>query len=67
MSNFYKQSYSRGQKRSAVYSRETGSRNMKRENKKFADEKIKEDLGNLDIDQNVLLHRRNVFTAQNFQ
>ena len=44
MSNFYKASYSRGQKRSAIQSRETGSRNGKRNNKIGYDEKIRDDL-----------------------
>ena len=67
MSNFYKPSYSRGQKRSTVYSREGGNRNMKKDNKMFVDEKMKEGLGDLETDQNIMLHRRNVFTAQNLQ
>ena len=40
---------------------------MRRDNKLYADEKIREDLCNLETDNNILLHRRNVFTAQNFQ
>ena len=33
----------------------------------FADEKMKEGSGDLEADQNIMLHRRNVFTAQNLQ
>lgn len=65
MSNFYKTSYSRGQKRSALHSREEGKRNIKKDNKIFDPEKNKDGLIDLETDQNVIFHRKNVFTAQN--
>lgn len=65
MSNFYKPSYSRGQKRSAIYSREDGKRNSKKDHKVFGEEKIKDGLADLETDQNAMFHRKNVFTAQN--
>ena len=64
ISNFYKLSYSRGKKRSAIYSREDGKRNSKKDHKVLGEEKIKDGVAYLETDQNVICHRENIFTAQ---